>query len=95
VPAVTADEMTSPTHLTTLGPIGRSRVVVRFGSPESALTATAPAGLFHAQPHALCRVLRTRPRIMAGTTAGPATTLRRSVKGASSVRNQTNRASRQ
>ena len=45
VAAVTADEMARPAHLATLRPIGRSDVMMRFGSLESAIAATAPTSL--------------------------------------------------
>jgi hypothetical protein len=94
VPAMTTDEMTRPAHLTTFGPVGRSGVVVRFGSAEPPLTATAVARLRDPQPRAVGRVLRTRPRIMAGTTAGAASP-RRSIESANGVRNSTNHSRRQ
>ena len=59
VTAVTADQMTRPAHVTTLQPISRTRVVMGFRSPESALAATAPAGLHDPQTDPLRTVLRT------------------------------------
>jgi hypothetical protein len=70
VPGMTTDEVAGPAHLPALRPIGRPGIMVRFSPPESAITATAPAGLRDPQADSLGRILGTRPRIMAGTTAG-------------------------
>jgi hypothetical protein len=80
VAAVTTDEMTRPAHLAPLGPLSGSRVMVRFGPLESAVTATAPASFHQAQPDSLGRILRTRPRVMPCSSTRSAAPFCRSIE---------------
>jgi hypothetical protein len=73
IPAVTADEMARSAHLAAFCAIGRTGVVVGFRSSESALAATAMAGLHDSQADPFRTVLRTRPGVVPGFSARAAT----------------------
>ena len=75
--AVTAVEVTVAAHLSALGAVGRSGVVVGFRSPGSTFATTAPARLLDGQGNALLGILRTPLAVVPSPATDPTTRCRR------------------